>query len=432
MSSEQAAATFVGFGFGAIQAGLFLYEAHASGNFSRLVVAEVMPDVVNAVRQAGGQYTINIAHTGGIEQATVGPLDIYDPGETADRAQLIAAIASASEMATAVPSVRHYASDSPGSIHRLLAEGLLRKVLVGGPRAVIYAAENHNHAAEMLEQLVRSLIPADAQSAVFERVRFLNTVIGKMSGVATPGNGLAAITPSSTRAFLVEDFNRILISRIDFAKTADATPFVRGIHVLQEKENLLPFEEAKLYGHNALHAMAAYLGGLAGLRFMSELSTTGGIVKFVRAAVIDEPGAALVRKYAGADAIFTPAGFAEYADDLLVRMVNPYLSDAIERVARDPERKLGWEDRLVGAMRVALQGGVTPSRFAVGVAAALAYLRPQDRTADLDLLRSIWRDQQADENEMQVIAALIGVGWDVVQRWRAAGFADLEAFYQAD
>ncbi len=424
--------TFIGFGFGAIQAGLFLYEAHISGNFGRLVVAEVMPDIVNAVRQAGGQYTINIAHTGGIEQATVGPLDIFDPGEPADRVQLIAAIASASEMATAVPSVRHYASDSPGSIHRLLAEGMLRKVQIDGPRAVIYAAENHNHAAEILEQHVRSLIRADAQSAVFDRVRFLNTVIGKMSGVAAPGNRLAAITPDSPRAFLVEDFNRILISRIDFAKTVDATPFVRGIQVLQEKENLLPFEEAKLYGHNALHALAAYLAGLVGLRFMSELSTSRGIVEFVRGAVIDEPGAALVRKYAGADAIFTAVGFAEYADDLLVRMVNPHLSDAIERVARDPERKLGWEDRLVGTMRVALQGGVTPKRFAVGVAAALAYLRPQDRSADLDLLRSIWRGQQADESEMQAIAELVGVGWDVIQRWRAANFPDLETFYQAD
>ncbi len=32
--------TYVGFGFGAIQAGLFLYEAFQSGNFGRLVVAE--------------------------------------------------------------------------------------------------------------------------------------------------------------------------------------------------------------------------------------------------------------------------------------------------------------------------------------------------------------------------------------------------------
>jgi len=43
--------TFVGFGFGAIQAGLFLYEAYQSDNFGRLVVAEVLPDRVDAVRR---------------------------------------------------------------------------------------------------------------------------------------------------------------------------------------------------------------------------------------------------------------------------------------------------------------------------------------------------------------------------------------------
>ena len=43
--------TYVGFGFGAIQAGLFLYEAFGSGAFSRLVVAEVVPEVVAAVRR---------------------------------------------------------------------------------------------------------------------------------------------------------------------------------------------------------------------------------------------------------------------------------------------------------------------------------------------------------------------------------------------
>ncbi len=45
--------TFVGFGFGAIQSGLLLYEAYKSENFSRLVVAEVIPAVVAAVREVG-------------------------------------------------------------------------------------------------------------------------------------------------------------------------------------------------------------------------------------------------------------------------------------------------------------------------------------------------------------------------------------------
>ena len=68
----------------------------------------------------------------------------------------------------------------------------------------------------------------------------------------------------------------------------------------------------------------------------------------------------------GVDPLFTPAGFAAFADDLLVRTVNPFLRDTMERVGRDPERKLGWDDRLFGAMRVAHAAGIVPWRFAMG------------------------------------------------------------------
>ena len=76
---------------------------------------------------------------------------------------LLAAIAEAEEIATAVPSVAFYVSEQPGSIHRLLAEGLCQKVERGGPRAVIYAAENHNHAAEILEAAVMGLVPRNSK-----------------------------------------------------------------------------------------------------------------------------------------------------------------------------------------------------------------------------------------------------------------------------
>src|SRR5437868_13608752 len=81
--------TYVGFGFGAIQAGLFLYEAFKSGNFGRLVVAEIVPEVVAAIRKADGYFTVNIAHADCVEQARIGPIEIYNPAEPEDRRQLI-------------------------------------------------------------------------------------------------------------------------------------------------------------------------------------------------------------------------------------------------------------------------------------------------------------------------------------------------------
>src|SRR4029079_2084128 len=48
--------TFVGFGFGPIQAGLFCYEALQSGAFRHVVVAEIAPEKIAELRAAGGFY----------------------------------------------------------------------------------------------------------------------------------------------------------------------------------------------------------------------------------------------------------------------------------------------------------------------------------------------------------------------------------------
>ena len=424
--------TFVGFGFGAIQSGLFLYEAFQSGAFRRLVVAEVLPEVVEAVRREGGSFCINIARHDRVESACIGPVEIYNPGVEADRLALVAAIAEAEEIATAVPSVAFYVSDKPGSIHRLLTEGLCQKVERGGARAVVYAAENHNHAAEILEAAVMGVIPQDKQAVMRAGVRFLNTVIGKMSQVVADPEEVRArlltpITPGLPRAFLVEAFNHILISRVQFPE-----PFERGIRVLQEKDDLLPFEEAKLYGHNATHAVLGYLGAMLEVQRVADLQAVPGMLPFARRAFIEESGAALIRKHAGLDPLFTPDGYRDFADDLLERMTNPFLVDLIERVTRDTERKLGWNDRLAGTMRVAFEQGIVPRRYALGAAAALARLDPTilaGQTTVGNVLEPLWREATPNPAEKGRLISLIETALAELRAWCAAGFPDLEVFY---
>lgn len=343
---------FVGFGFGAIQGGLFLYEAHRSGNFGRLVVAEVMPEVVARLRAKGGTYPVNVATATGLEHHTVSGVEIFDPAVPADRAALVAAIAEADELCTALPSVEFFDKGNT-SVARLLAEGLRAKQ---NP-AVLYAAENHNHAAEILTEAVRR------HGAIPAHVQFLNTVIGKMSGVI-----------AGSRELLVEEFNRILISQITIPG------FRRGIEVFSEKSDLLPFEEAKLYGHNAVHALLGYLANQKKYEFMSDIAGDAELMRLGREAFLLESGPALIAKHAGVDPLFTAAGYRVYAEDLLPRMVNPWLKDAVARIIRDPRRKLAWNDRLIGTMRLALDAGITPIRFAKGAAAALQMLGETDPT----------------------------------------------------
>jgi mannitol-1-phosphate 5-dehydrogenase len=430
--------TYVGFGFGAIQAGLFLYEAYRSGNFRRLVVAEVLPDVVLGLRRAGGIYTLNIAHSEQVESVPIGPIEIYDPASAPDRECLVDALTEAQEIGTAIPSVTLYRTEGPGSLHRLLAEGLRRKAADRGPAAVVYTAENHNHAAEILETAVLDEVPKAEQGEIRARAQFLNTVIGKMSGIISDPetirwNGLATVTANDHRAFLVEVFNRILISRLETRTAEGELPFQRGIEAFEEKPDLLPFEEAKLYGHNATHALAAYMGALAGAQRIADLNTIPGALDFLRAAFLQESGEALVRKHGGVDPLFTPQGYAQYADDLLARMTNPFLLDTVERVGRDPARKLGWNDRLVGTMRVALSWGVEPRRYALGAAAALAALDrsiiEQARPAR-ELLAPLWWDASPAQNELEAVLDRMETGLHQLRAWHSSGLWDPEHLFE--
>lgn len=402
-----AKSTFVGFGFGPIQSGLFLYEAFQSRNFDRLVVAEVVPDVVESIRRSQGRYHLNVATRASVENHTIEGVEIYNPGVPADRARLVEAVAEAKEIATALPSVDFF-DKGEASVAALLAEGLQRKLRDRSlPACVVYAGENNNHAAEILEVAIRKKLDAASAGELSLVFQSLNTVIGKMSKVeADPteitAQNLARVTDDSKRAFLVEEFNRILITRITLPG------FKRGITVFEEKPDLLPFEEAKLYGHNAVHALIGYLANRKGYKFMSEVGGDKELLQFAREAFLEESGKGLIHRRAGTDPLFTSKGYQAYAEDLLVRMVNPFLRDAVDRVIRDPRRKLSWDDRLIGTMRLALDAGVTPARFAKGAAAALEILARESTGKSKDqLLDELWPAKDQTEGRKSQIKELI-------------------------
>ncbi len=238
---------------------------------------------------------------------------------------------------------------------------------------------------------------------------------------------MATVTPNSSRIFLVEAFNRILISQVNFSPAPHESPFTRGISAFIEKENLFPFEEAKLYGHNATHALAAYLCGFHGYSYIAGASRDPALLDFIRDAFLKESGEALIRAHAGVDPLFTPRGFKEYVLDLLERMTNPYLLDSVERVGRDPQRKLGWDDRLVGTMRLALRHGITPHRFAVGAAAALAALNPsyiEKNLSTTGLLEPFWGKNILETSEAQQVLTLIEDARPRLVRWRDSVFLE--------
>ncbi len=405
---------FVGFGLGPIQSGLFLYEAQACGRFDTLTVAEIDADLVALLREGGGFYTLNVAGPHGIRRVQVGPIEMLDPGDPGDRALLLDRVAQADEAATAVPSVAFY-DRGEASIARSLADGLSRRTQAAP--LIVYAAENNNCAAEILREKVAAYAPAAVADA-----EFLDTVIGKMSGVVRgaaeiPALGLAPIREGADRAFLVEEFNRILVSRPRHA--------TRALDVFAEKDDLLPFEEAKLFGHNAAHALLAYIANALGIAYIADSKSVPGLIPFVRSAFIEESGDALIRKHGAVDPLFTTAGYAAYADDLLARMTMRSLSDSVARVGRDPERKLGYEDRLIGTLRLCLTHHTGGERFAFGAAAAFAWRDPA-ASASTDIyteLSRLWGKEDAQ------LAQPLRAAWRRFCAWRERSRPNLTRFW---
>ena len=336
--------TFLGIGLGPIQTGIFMLGAR-DGGFTRIVVAEVDETVKNALSASGGKITVNVAESDKVVAETVTGIEVLNPLDPDDLLKLEIAAAEADEIATALPSVDFF---------KHVAQWM-RKGFANAPakRRFIYTAENNNHAAERLKEAI------DIDD--LPNTHYLNTVVGKMSSVLPDGEyqklNLAPLSPGLERAHLVEAFNKILISdapEIDQRST-------QGLIV---KKDLYPFEEAKLYGHNAIHFALALMGKQKGALNMSDLANDKPLIAFARSAFIEECGEALCSKWSGKDDLFTKDGFELYADDLLARMTNPFLNDSTERITRDLPRKLSWDDRVVGTMRLAISQGVVPAKIA--------------------------------------------------------------------
>ncbi len=362
---------FLGIGAGPIQTGIFVSGA-AQGGFSRIVLADVDEALVAALRSAGS-VTVNTAGSESVESSTFDGIEVYNPAVAEDRERLVQVAATADAVCTALPSTALFGHIAPW----------LTEAFQSDPdrRRYIFAAENSTTAAEELREKVGE----------FAETYYLDTVIGKMSKVFTTDESeLLPLAPDLDRGHLVEAFNDIY--------TASAPGLEElGIEGLYPKQDLYPFEEAKLYGHNTTHFMLAFLLHERGCRYMHEAADQPDLVALTKSVLVEECGAALCRKHAGADPFFAPAAFREFAHGLVDRMVSPVLKDSIDRVIRDPERKLGWQDRMIGSIRLCLDQGVQPSQLLSATAAAARESFGQDAAAVAAGLANLWSAAPAGE-----------------------------------
>lgn len=162
---------------------------------------------------------------------------------------------------------------------------------------------------------------------------------------------------------------------VDASRLKGSLPAIPGLHLVDEFGGFL---ERKFYTYNAANGTCSFVGALFGYRVLSDAANDPEIVKILE-KVYAETSAVLCAKYG-----FSKEEQFEFTRGSLNKMQNRVIADTTERNARDPIRKLGPDDRLVGPARMVEAAGIRPEGLAAGIAAAIYYHtnNPDDPSAE--------------------------------------------------
>lgn len=188
-------------------------------------------------------------------------------------------------------------------------------------------------------------------------VGLVETSIGKMVPIMT-----AEEKKRDPLLVYAEAYNTLILDKKGFK---NPIPQVKG---LAPKENIKAYVQRKSFIHNLGHAMTAYVEYIEnkGYTYTWEVMKDKRLRMRVK-EVVCESGNALINAYPEE---FNSKNIEEHVEDLLDRFSNKYLGDTIYRVGRDIQRKLAYDDRIIGAMIFDMTRGIEPIKTAFAAAAA--------------------------------------------------------------
>lgn len=332
--------------------GLLLHEGGYEVVFSD--VADGLVDAINAV----DSYTVHEAGPGGSDHVVTGFRAVNSKN---DPDGVAAEVATADVVTTAVgPTVLRFVAPT-------IVAGLALRSPDAAPLQVM-ACENAIGATDTLRAEVEKAAGADA-AELLSRAVFANTAVDRIVP-GQPADGGVDVT--------VEPYYEWAIESGAFGGDL---PQIPGAHFV---DDLAPYIERKLFTVNTGHAATAYFGARAGIERISDALADPDIAARVSAA-LEETSAVLVAEH-GLD----PADLAEYRATILDRFRNPALVDTVQRVGRQPLRKISRHERFIGPAAMAAERGLPTIALVGAVTAALEFDEPEDeQSVELqELLRS--------------------------------------------
>jgi mannitol-1-phosphate 5-dehydrogenase len=354
----------VHFGAGNIGRGFVGLLLHRAGY--RVVFADVAAPLIDAL-QATPSYRVNAV---GLESSTETVQDYGALNSRTEEAALVKQIATADIVTTAVgPTVLAFLAPA-------IAAGVLARPADAPPEAVM-ASDNANNATDVMAGHIREHSSDSESAAVTARAVYANTAVDRIVPAQAGDQGLDVT---------VETYFEWAIEAPPFGNAAPVIPDATWV------PDLSPYIERKLFTVNTGHATTAYHGHVRGITKLSDALADDQVRAAVQ-GVLAETKALLVAKHE-----FTDEAQQAYVDKILQRFENPYLPDTVDRVGRQPLRKLSRHERLIGPAAELADRGIKPDHLLATVDAALRFDVPADpESVELqNLLRTLSADAAAE------------------------------------
>ena len=324
----------------------------------RTVFVEKNQELVGLIRERA-QYPLRL-----LDAYTKTELNVWissvDSLSTVDGGLVVSCFSEADIAGTAV-GVENLKLIAP-----LIASGIRARQAAGRLAIDIYLCENSLTAAATLKKEVFTCLDPATQQWAENNVGFVGTSVARM--VPAPQERFKGIDP----LFVVADSYH----KLPYDSRAARAPQPRIVG-MKPVRNFKAEVERKLFTHNLGHAALGYIGYLKGYSYVHEPFDDPYLSKIFMGA-LQETASALVKMY---PEDLDPREHQDILDDVRVRFSNPMLMDTVQRVARDPLRKLGPNDRLIGSAKLCMAQGVVPANIATICGAALCYDCPQDAAA---------------------------------------------------
>ena len=225
-------------------------------------------------------------------------------------------------------------------IFPLIADGLFKRYAIDRTKKIdIIIAENMLNASHYFKEQLIKFLPDNFPVDNF--VGLVETSIGKMVPIVPKKQ-----TEKDILRVFAEPYNTLILDKKAFK---NSIPAIKG---LAPKNNINAWVERKLFIHNLGHAATAYWGYFyyPRLHYIWEVLEIPLVFNIVRNTML-QSATILAKKYPDE---FSMHDLQMHINSLLRRFKNKSLGDTIYRVGCDLVRKLGPNDRLSGAIKLAV------------------------------------------------------------------------------